>query len=34
MAWSPPTILVEELIPEEAIQLPPEDFLFIVPKNW
>jgi hypothetical protein len=28
MAWSPPTIFVEEVILEEAIQIPPENMLF------
>jgi hypothetical protein len=32
MAWSPPTVFVEEVIPEEAIQLPPENFLFTGPE--
>jgi hypothetical protein len=34
MAWSPPTTFVEEVIPEEPIQLPPESMLFTVPENW
>jgi len=28
MYWSPPTVFVEEVIPEEAIQLPPENMPF------
>jgi hypothetical protein len=27
-------IFVEEVIPEEAIQLPPKNMLFTVPENW
>jgi hypothetical protein len=34
MAWSPPVTFVEEVIPEEPIQLPPESMLFTVPENW
>ena len=34
MYWSPPTVFVEEVIPEEAIQLPLKDMLFTVPENW
>jgi hypothetical protein len=34
MAWSPPATFVEDLIPEEPIQLPPESMLFTVPENW
>jgi hypothetical protein len=34
MAWSPPATFVEEVIPEEPIQLPPESMLFTVPENW
>jgi hypothetical protein len=32
MAWEPPTVLVEEVILEEAIQLPPENFPFTGPE--
>jgi hypothetical protein len=28
MYWSPPTVFVEEVILEEAIQLPPKNMLF------
>jgi len=34
MAWSPPAMFVEEVIPEEPIQLPLESMLFTVPENW
>jgi hypothetical protein len=34
MAWSPPMAYVEEVTPEEPIQIPPESLLFIVPENW
>jgi hypothetical protein len=34
MAWSPPMAYVEEVTPEEPIQIPPESLLFTVPENW
>lgn len=34
MAWSSPMAHLEEVTPEEPIQIPPESLLFTVPENW
>jgi hypothetical protein len=34
MVRSPPMAYVEEVIPEEPIQIPLESLLFTVPENW
>jgi hypothetical protein len=34
ISWSPPMAFVEEVLPEEPLQIPPEPLLFTVPENW